>query len=145
MIETLDRFQGTVNINGEVVSNFRFADDIDVLASSEEELIALTDNLNKTAHKFGMELNADKCKIMTTGSKDDSHMQVDIRMDDQRIKVVDSYCYLGSYMKDECKSIRGFKTCFALKLHRMKQMRTICMKRKISTTSNIWLLRVVVV
>ena len=55
MRETLDRFQGTVSINGEVVSKLRFADDIDLLAGSEEELIVLTDNLNKTSHKFGME------------------------------------------------------------------------------------------
>ena len=78
MIETLRRFQGAIGINGEVASNLQFADDIDLLAGSEEELIVLTDNLNNTSHKFGMELNADKCKIMITDSEDDSHTQVDI-------------------------------------------------------------------
>ena len=75
MIKTLERFQGTISINGEVVSKLRFADDIDLQAGSEEELIVLTNNLNKTSHRFGMELNADKCKIMImiTGSKDDRH------------------------------------------------------------------------
>ena len=127
MRETLDRFQGTVSINGEVVSKLRFADDIDLLAGSEEELIVLT------SHKFGMELNADKCKNMITGSKDDSHTQVDIRIDDQRVEVVDSFCYLGSYITDDYKSIRDVKARFAMALHKMTQMNTIWKNRKIST------------
>ena len=35
-----------------------------------------------------MDLNADKCKIMITGCKDDRHAQVDIRIDDQRSKLL---------------------------------------------------------
>ena len=66
MIDTLENCQGTVCINCEIVSNLRFADGIDLLAGSEEEIIVLTDSLHKTALKFRMELNSDKCKIMIT-------------------------------------------------------------------------------
>ena len=48
MIETLERFQGPVSRNGEIVSNLWYADGIDLLASSEEEMFVLADNLNKT-------------------------------------------------------------------------------------------------
>ena len=40
-----------------------------------------------------MELNADKCKIMITGSKGDRHTQVDIKIEDQRVEVVGSFSY----------------------------------------------------
>ena len=50
MIETLERFQGTVSRNGEIVSNLWYADDIDLLASSEEEMFVLVDNLKQDLH-----------------------------------------------------------------------------------------------
>ena len=36
-IETLDNFQSTVNINGEIASNLRFADETVLIAGSEEK------------------------------------------------------------------------------------------------------------
>ena len=39
IIDTLERFQGTVSISDQIVSKLRFADDINLLAGSEEELI----------------------------------------------------------------------------------------------------------
>ena len=84
-----------------------------------------------------MDLNADKCKIMITGCKDDRHAQVDIRIDDQRVEVVDSFCYLGSFITDDYKSIRDTKSRFAMALHKMAEMNTIWKNRKISTKSKI--------
>ena len=137
MIDTLETFQGAVSINGETVSNLRFADDIDLLAGSEEELIVLTSSLNKTSLKFGMELNADKCKIMITGGKDERHGQVNTRIDDRNVEVVDSFCYIT----DDCKSTRDVKARLAMALDKMTQLNTIWKNKKISTKSKIRLLR----
>ena len=49
-------------------SNLRFADDIDLLAEGEEELQEVTDRLNITSKKCGMEINREKSKVMVTGS-----------------------------------------------------------------------------
>ena len=144
MIDTLETFQGTVSINGETVSNLRFADDIDLLAGSEEELIVLTSSLHKTSLKFGMELNADKCKIMITGGKDERHGQVNIRIDDRNVEVVDSFCYLGSYITDDCKSTRDVKARLAMALDKMTQLNTIWKNKKVSTKSKIRLLRAII-
>ena len=50
----------------------------------------------------------------------------------KRVEVVDSFCYLGSYIIDDCKSIRGVKVRFAMALHKMTQLNTIWKNRKIS-------------
>ena len=42
MKEVLDSFDGDVKVNGRIVSNLRFADDIDLIASCEDELRELT-------------------------------------------------------------------------------------------------------
>ena len=43
----LRRYEGTVNIGGRTITNFRFADDIDGLAGEEEELAKLVERLDK--------------------------------------------------------------------------------------------------
>ena len=57
--------QGTVSIGGRTITNLRFADDIDGLAGKEEELASLVDRLDKTSATFGMEISAEKTKLMT--------------------------------------------------------------------------------
>ena len=50
------------------VSNLKFADDIDLLVEGEEGLQEVTDRLNITSKKYGMEINKEKSKVMVTGS-----------------------------------------------------------------------------
>ena len=59
---TLENFSGTVKIAGIEEKNLRFADDIDLLAGSREELADLTSRLDSTAKKYGMEISAGKVR-----------------------------------------------------------------------------------
>ena len=47
------------------MTNLRFADDIDGLAGSEEELRELLGRLEKASNDYGMEISGEKTKIMT--------------------------------------------------------------------------------
>ena len=53
----LENHVGTVSIGGRTITNLRFADDIDGLAGSEDELSCLVQHLDNAASKFGMEIN----------------------------------------------------------------------------------------
>ena len=64
MNDALSNHTGSIKINGRNITNLRFADDIDGLAGSEEELINLTECLFKSANRFGMEINPSKTKLM---------------------------------------------------------------------------------
>ena len=48
------------------VSNLRFADGIDGVAGEEEELANLVERLDKASTAHGMEVSAEKTKLMTT-------------------------------------------------------------------------------
>ena len=61
----LEDHEGTVSIGSRAVTNLRFADDIDGLAG-EEELANLVERLDKASTAYGMEINAEKTKLMTT-------------------------------------------------------------------------------
>ena len=50
---------------GSKITNLRFVDDIDGITGEEDELTKLVQNVDTAATRFGMEINADKTKIMT--------------------------------------------------------------------------------
>ena len=49
-----------------------FADDIDGLAGEEEELANLAERLDKASTAYGMEISAEKTKLMTNNTSDQS-------------------------------------------------------------------------
>jgi len=51
MRETLDRFQGGLQNGGQIVGNFRDADDIFLLATSKAELQELVDRLYRPSQQ----------------------------------------------------------------------------------------------
>ena len=56
-----------ININGERLSNLRFADDIILFAKSEEQLEEILEKLNEE-RKDGMKINISKTKILCNES-----------------------------------------------------------------------------
>ena len=65
MTDALEDQKGTVSIGGRTITNLRFADDIDSLAGEEEELVNLVERLDKASTAYGMEISAEKTKLMT--------------------------------------------------------------------------------
>jgi len=56
-----------VSMGGKKLCNFRFADDIDLIAGSLEELAELTTRLDLASAKYGMEIRAEKSKNLLMG------------------------------------------------------------------------------
>ena len=67
MIDALDEHDGTFSTGGRTITNLRFADDIDGLAQ-EEELAKLVERLDKASTAYGMEIRAEKTKLMTNNT-----------------------------------------------------------------------------
>ena len=59
---------GTVSIGGRTITKLRFADDIDGLAGDEQELADLVSRLDNTSASYGMEISAEKTKLMTNNT-----------------------------------------------------------------------------
>ena len=107
MTEALKEHEGSVSIGGRNITNLRFADDIDGLAGSEEELKSLMDNLLRAVKSFGMEINADKTKIMTNNPEG---FNTNISVDGQVLETVGSFKYLGAIVRNfitHCPSHNG--------------------------------------
>ncbi|KAI0238708.1 GATA zinc finger domain-containing protein 1 [Lamellibrachia satsuma] len=98
MTDALENHQGTVSIGGRTITNLRFADDIDGLAGDEQELVNLVERLEKTSSSYGMEISAEKTKLMTNSTQG---ISTEVKVNGQRLEAVTSFRYLGSIITDE--------------------------------------------
>ncbi|WP_419598643.1 hypothetical protein, partial [Thiolapillus sp.] len=90
--------EGTDSIGGRTITNLRFADDIDGLAGEEEELANLVERLDKTSTAYGMEISAEKTKLMKNNT---SGINTEIKVNGQKLETVTNFKYLGSVITDE--------------------------------------------
>ena len=63
----VDVAQAGIKIAGRNINNFRYADDITLMAESEEELKSLLMKVKEESEKVGLRLNIQKTKIMASG------------------------------------------------------------------------------
>jgi len=65
--ETLDGFQGGLQIEGRMTMNLRYADDIILLATSEAKLQELVDRLDRVSRKYSL-LVTESCSVPTASA-----------------------------------------------------------------------------
>ena len=63
----LDEAQAGIKIAGRNINNLRYTDNTTLMAESEEELKSLMMKVKEESEKFGLKLNIQKTKIMTSG------------------------------------------------------------------------------
>ena len=66
--DALEDHEGTVSFGGRTITNLRFVHDIDGLAGEEEEPANLVERLDKASIAYGMEISAEKTKLMTSNT-----------------------------------------------------------------------------
>ena len=62
----LEEAQAGIKIAGRNVNNLRYADDITLMAESEEQLRSLLMKVKEESEKIGLKLNIQKTKIMAS-------------------------------------------------------------------------------
>ena len=86
----LDEAQTGIKIAGRNMNNLRYADDITLMAESEEELKSLLMNLKEESEKAGLKLNIQKMKIMASGPI------TSCQIDGETMETVTDFIFLGS-------------------------------------------------
>ena len=98
MTGALEDHAGTVSIGGRTITNLRFANDIEGLAGTETELANLVERLDKTSTAYGMQISAEKTKLMTNNINGISST---IKVSGKKLETVQSFKYLGAIVTDE--------------------------------------------
>ena len=127
MTDALEGQQGTVSIGGRTITNLRFAD----------EIASLVDRLDKTSAAFGMEISAEKTKLMTNNA---NGITIDIRINGKKLDEVDSFKYLGAVVTDQ-GSNPELLSRIAQTTAALARLKTIWSDKHISLSSKIRLIR----
>ena len=98
MCEALDYHAGSVSIGVRLITKFRFADDIVVIAEEEEEAGVLVDRLDTTTTRYKMEVGPDKTKVMTNNP---NGFQREIKVKGQRLEEVENFKYIGAIISNK--------------------------------------------
>ena len=103
MQKTLHDHHTSISTGGRLICKVRFADDIDLMGGSNDELQDLANRLVDRSTAYGMEVSTEKSKIMTSST---NNISADIIMNGLKLGEVTGFKYLGAIL---CKD----GTCLA--------------------------------
>ena len=88
-----------------MVTNFRYADDIILLDTSEAKLQELVDRLDRVSRKYSLLINDDKTKVMASDG-----IACRILIQNELLEQVDTFVYLGSLITENGECMTEFRT-----------------------------------
>ena len=134
--DALEDHESAVSIGGRTITNLRFVDDIDGLAGEEKELAKLVERLDKASTAYGMEISAEKTKLMTNNT---CGINTEIKVNGQKLETVTSFEYLGLAITDK-GSKPGILPRIAQTSAALTRLKPVLDDRSISLSSKIRLM-----
>lgn len=123
-----------VAVNGQIVNNLRFADDIDLIAVEPGHLQELTDRVQDSSKRFGLRINVEKTKTMTIGKL---HERLEVKLEGEKLEQVTEFVYLGGLIEENGKCTKDIKRRIGLasatfgRLNKMWKSQNISLKTKV--------------
>jgi len=136
MRETLEGYQGGLLIGGRRISNLRYADDILLIATSEQELQVLVDRDNTVSNQYNLMINVDKTKVMATCKN-----KCNILINNEKLQQVDTFKYLGALITDDAQCTGDIHARLGNGTGNLKSMQRLWQSHDISIDTKVRLLK----
>lgn len=130
ILRNLENVEG-IKIGGNNCNNIRYADDIVLLASNEQDLQKMIDIVSKESIKRGLSLNIKKTECMSV-SKNKNIPRCNVCINGEPIKQVNRFNYLGSIITSDGRCDEDIKKRIALSKQAFQKMNPILKNRTIS-------------
>ena len=124
----LDEAQAGIKISGRNINNLRYADDMTLMAESEEELKSLLMKVKEESEKVGLKLNIQKTKIMTSGPI------ISWEIDGETVETVADFIFWGSKITADSDCSHEVKRCLLLGRKVMTNLDSILRSRDMDET-----------
>ena len=134
----LEEAQAGIKIAGRNINHLRYADDTTLMAESEEELKSLLMKVKVEREKFGLKLNIQKMKIMTSG-----HI-TSWEIDGETVETVTDFIFLGSKITADGDFSHEIKRRLLLGRKVMTNLDSILKSRDITLPTKVHLVKVMV-
>jgi len=130
----LDESDKGAIINGEVLSNLRFADDIALLAENAYDLQSMVDRIVEASENMGMCINAAKTEIQFLGAGD---KQFQITAMGQQLQQTGNFVYLGGGINTENGSLGDIERRIGLARGVLQALNQIWSAKELSKTTKV--------
>jgi len=129
MRKALDGFDGGFKIGGRCITNLRYADDIVLIASTEEKLQDLVNRLHEAATELGMKINGKKTKVMKVCN---DPKPITVTVAGYILSETKSFKYLGAKFNSEASCDEEIKSRLAIAKQRLGKLVPIWKARTVS-------------
>ena len=134
----LDEVQIGIKIARRNISNFRYTEDITLMAESEEELKSFMMKVKEESEKAGLKFNIQKTKIMASGPI------TSWQIDGEIMETVTNFIFLSSKITADGDCSHEVKRCLLLGRKAMINLDSILKSRDITLPINVCLVKAVV-
>ena len=133
----LDEAQAEIKIAGRNINTLRYADDITLMAESEE-LKSLLMKVKEESEKFGLGLNIQKTKIMASGPI------TSYQIDGETVEIVSNFIFLGAKITADHDCSHEIKRHLLLGMKVMTNLDSIFKSRDITLPTKVRLVKAMV-
>ena len=123
ILEEMSELPG-IRIGGRSINNIRYADDMVMMAETEEGLQALMDKLKEECRKLGLRINIGKTEVMGV-TKRRERLPVNITLAGESLKQVATFKYLGSVLSEDGRCESEIRTRIGMAKANFGKMRTL--------------------
>ena len=134
----LDEAQAGIKIAGRNINNLRYADDITLMAESEEQLQSLLMKVREQREKAGLKLSIQKMKIMASGPI------TSWEIDRETVETVSDFIFWDSKITADGDCSHEIKRCLLLRREVMTNLASILKSRDITLSIKVRLVKAVV-
>ena len=134
----LEEAQAGIKIARRNINNLRYADDITLMAESEEELKSLLMKVKEKSEKVGLKLNIQKTKIMASGPIALGEI------DRETVETVADFIFLGSKISADGDYSHEIKRHLLLRRKVMTNLDSILKSRDITLPTKVHLVKAMV-
>ena len=134
----LEEAQAGIKIVGRNINHLRYADDITLMAESEEELKSLLMKVKVESEKVGLKLNIQKAKIMASGPI------ASWQIDGETVGTVADFIFLGSKITADGDSSHEIKRHFLLGRKVMTNLDNILKSKELTLPTKVHLIKAIV-
>ena len=134
----LGEAQAGINIAGRNINNLSYADEITLMAESEEELKSLLMKVKEESEKVALKLNIQKTKIMVSGPI------TSWQIDGETVETVSAFIFLGSKITADGDCSHEIKRRLLLGRKVMTNLDSIFKSRDITLPKKVHLVKAVV-
>ena len=132
-------FEG-INIHGQNINNFRYADDTVLIANDQDKLQEIVTRVKEESSKVGLDMNVKKTKTMII-SREPEGKKVDIKVDNETIQQVGKFIYLGTLIFEEIKTDKEIERRKNIAKEKFSSMAKILKSKPLKLTTKLKILK----